>query len=153
MLQVVNIKQSPMGINQAIKYIQSVWNNQIQPSQMHDTLSNLSLSGDLLNDFYLLVNEEKIIGCCGLVRNDVLTNVNRYPWLTSLYIDENYRGRNYGQLLMNHVTHRAKLLGYPNIYLTAEKTDYYRRQGWYELEQYLHQKANRIYCKSLMEQY
>ena len=66
-------------------------------------------------------------------------------------IDENYRGRNYGQLLMNHVIHRAQLLGYQTIYLAAGKTDYYRRQGWYELEQYLHQKANKVYYKKYGE--
>ena len=148
MLQVVNIKQSPIGIHQAIKYIQKVIDNQTQMSQFSD----LSLAGDSLNDFYLLVNDENIIGCCGLVKNDVLTQANRYPWITSLYIDENYRGRNYGQLLMNHVIHRAQLLGYQTIYLAAGKADYYRRQGWYELEQYLHQKANKVYYKNLIEQ-
>ena len=40
---------------------------------------------------------------------------------------------------MNHIIHRAQLLGYPTIYLEAKKTDYYRRQGWCELNQYLHQ--------------
>ena len=148
MLQVVNIKQSPIGTHEAIKYIQKVRDNQTQMSPFSD----LSLVNDSLNDFYLLVNDEKIIGCCGLVKNDVLTQENRYPWVTSLYIDKNYRGRNYGQLLMNHIIHRAQLLGYPTIYLEAEKTDYYRRQGWFELDQYLHQKSNKVYYKNLLEQ-
>ena len=149
MLQVVNIKQSPMGTDQAIKYIQKVRNNQTKISSFYDEFSDLSLVDDSLNDFYLLVNDEKIIGAMPVY---VLTQANRYPWITSLYIDENYRGRNYGQLLMNHVIHRAQLLGYQTIYLTARKTDYYRRQGWCELEQYLHQKANKVYYKNLIEQ-
>jgi len=148
MLQVVNIKQSPMGTHQAIKYIEKITDNQTQMSQFSD----LSLVGDSLTDFYLLVNDEKIIGCCGLVKNDLLAQENRYPWITSLYIDKNYRGRNYGQLLMNHIIHRAQLLGYPTIYLEAKKTDYYRRQGWCELDQYLHQKSNKVYYKNLLEQ-
>jgi len=148
MLQVVNIKQSPIGTDQAIKYIEKITDNQTQMSQFSD----LSLVGDSLTDFYLLVNDEKIIGCCGLVKNDLLAQENRYPWITSLYIDKNYRGRNYGQLLMNHIIHRAQLLGYPTIYLEAKKTDYYRRQGWFELDQYLHQKSNKVYYKNLLEQ-
>ena len=73
MLQVVNIKQSPIGTDQAIKYIQKVRNNQTKISSFYDEFSDLSLVDDSLNDFYLLVNDEKIIGCCGLVQNDVLT--------------------------------------------------------------------------------
>lgn len=152
MLQVVNIKQSPVGTDQAIRYIQTVWKNQKQQSQFYDEICDLSLAGESLNDFYVLLNEEDIIGCCGLIKNDVLTQSNRYPWITSLYIDENYRGRNYGQLLINHVIHRAQLLGYPEVYLTTGKTDYYRRHGWRELEQYLNQKANKIYYKTLTDQ-
>ena len=48
--------------------------------------------------------------------------------------------------------HRAQLLGYSTIYLEAKKTDYYRRQGWCELDQYLHQKSNKVYYKNLLEQ-
>ena len=95
---------------------------------------------------------KKIIGCCGLIKNDVLKKADRYPWITSLYIDEVYRGRNYGQLLMNHVIHRAQLLGYPKVYLTTGKTDYYRRHGWRELESDLNEKTNKIYYKKLTEQ-
>lgn len=152
MLQVVNIKQSPIGTEKAIQYIQKVWNHQNQVSQFYDEICHLSLAGDSLNDFYVLVNDEKIIGCCGLIKNDVLKKADRYPWITSLYIDEVYRGRNYGQLLMNHVIHRAQLLGYPKVYLTTGKTDYYRRHGWRELESDLNEKTNKIYYKKLTEQ-
>ena len=144
MLQVVNIKQSPVGTDKAIQYIQKVWDNQNQVSQFYDEICDLSLTADSLNDFYVLVSDEGIIGCCGLIKNDVLTNSNYYPWITSLYIDENYRGRNYGQLLMNHVIHRAQLLGYSNVYLTTGHNDYYRRHGWFELEHLLNKKMNKI---------
>ena len=59
MLQVVNIKQSPIGTEKAIQYIQNVWNHQNQVSQFYDEICHLSLAGDSLNDFYVLVNDEK----------------------------------------------------------------------------------------------
>lgn len=152
MLQVVNIKQSPVGTEKAIQYIQKVWNDQNQVSQFYDELCHLALTGDSLNDFYILINDEAIMGCCGLIKNDVLTRSNYYPWITSLYIDEKYRGRNYGQLLMNHVIHRAQLLGYSNVYVTTGQNEYYRRQGWLELDHFLNKKTNKVYYKKLTEQ-
>lgn len=152
MLQVVNIKQSPVGTEKAIQYIQKVWNDQNQVSQFYDEPCHLALTGDSLNDFYILINDEAIMGCCGLIKNDVLTRSNYYPWITSLYIDEKYRGRNYGQLLMNHVIHRAQLLGYSNVYVTTGQNEYYRRQGWLELDHFLNKKTNKVYYKKLTEQ-
>ena len=38
MLQVVNIKQSPIGTEKAIQYIQNVWNHQNQVSQFYDEI-------------------------------------------------------------------------------------------------------------------
>ena len=35
---------------------------------------------------------------------------------------------------MNHVEHRAQLMGYQKLHLTTGKTDYYRQFGWKELE-------------------
>lgn len=122
MLQIVNIKQSPIGTE---KPIQSIWNYQSQVSQFYDEICHLSLVGDSLNNFYVIINSEKNIGCCGLIRKDVLTKADRYPWFTSLYIEEGYRGHNYGQLLMNQVIHRTQILGYFKVYLTTGKTDYY----------------------------
>ena len=119
------------------------WHEQVQSSPFHRLTEMYRPANRLMAQTALQY---------GRATDQILLYANRYPWITSLYIDENYRGRNYGQLLMNHVIHRAQLLGYQTIYLAAGKTDYYRRQGWYELEQYLHQKANKVYYKNLIEQ-
>ena len=152
MLQIVSVKQSPVGTQEALDYIHRVWNGNNQASNFFDMITKVSLGDEEMGNFYVLLQDNEVIGCCGLVTHDVVTSRNFYPWVTSLYIDEAYRGRNYGQLLLNHVGHQAQLMGYQKLYLTTGKTDYYRRNGWQELDQYISRKKTLVYDKVLQEQ-
>lgn len=152
MLQIVNVKQCPLGKEKAIEYIHHVWRDNDSASNFYDVITKLSLEEEELVNFYVLLHEQKIIGCCGLVTHDVVTSRNVYPWVTSLYIDEAYRGKNYGQLLMNHVGHIAQLMGYQKLHLTTGKTDYYRQFGWKELENNFSRKKTNVYYKLLQSQ-
>ena len=118
MLQIVSVKQSPVGTQEALDYIHRVWNGNNQASNFFDMITKVSLGDEEMGNFYVLLQDNEVIGCCGLVTHDVVTSRNFYPWVTSLYIDEAYRGRNYGQLLLNHVGHQAQLMGYQKLYLT-----------------------------------
>ena len=152
MLQIVSVKQSPVGTQEALDYIHRVWNGNNQASNFFDMITKVSLGDEEMGNFYVLLQDNEVIGCCGLVTHDVVTSRNFYPWVTSLYIDEAYRGRNYGQLLLNHVGHQAQLMGYQKLYLTTGKTDYYRRNGWQELYQSISRKKTHVYYKVLQEQ-
>ena len=152
MLQIVSVKQSPVGTQEALDYIHRVWNGNNQASNFFDMITKVSLGDEEMGNFYVLLQDNEVIGCCGLVTHDVVTSRNFYPWVTSLYIDEAYRGRNYGQLLLNHVGHQAQLMGYQKLYLTTGKTDYYRRNGWQELDQDISRKKTHVYYKVLQEQ-
>lgn len=148
----MSIKQNSLETQDALDYVHRVWNDNHQDSSFFDMISKASLGDDELGNFYVLLQDDQIIGCCGLVTHDVITGGNLYPWVTSLYIEQTHRGRNYGQLLLNHVGHRAQLMGYEKLYLTTGKTDYYRRNGWKELENYISRKKINVYYKALQDQ-
>ena len=46
----------------------------------------------------------------------------------------------------------SKDILYQKLYLTTGKTDYYRRNGWQELDQYISRKKTHVYYKVLQEQ-
>lgn len=152
MLQIMSIKQNALENKDALDYVHRVWNDNHPDSSFFDMITKASLADDELGSFYVLLQDNEIIGCCGLVTHDVVTNRNLYPWVTSLYIEEAHRGRNYGQLLLNHVGHRAQLMGYKQLYLTTGKTDYYRRNGWNELENNIGRNKINVYYKFLQDQ-
>jgi N-acetylglutamate synthase-like GNAT family acetyltransferase len=88
--------------------------------------------------FFLLLedhrNEEKIIGCYGLIMNDFISRQDLYPWVCSLYVEESERKKGYGGVLIEHASKEVFKSGYQNVYLTTEHHGYYEKFGWEQIE-------------------
>jgi len=53
------------------------------------------------------------------------------PWNTLLWVEPNYRGKGYGEMLTKKRFEYAKKLGYKTIYLdTTDAIEYHKRRGW-----------------------
>jgi len=152
MMQIVNVKDYSRGLDKATEYIHGVWGNENNYSFYYDAIKNSSLPGKPLPQFYLLIKNDEIIGCVALITNDFISRHDLYPWLASLFIDPEHRGRGYANLLMEHVEQEAKEAGFENIYLTTDHDGYYERYGWKRMEDGIDlftSKPTRIYTKKL----
>ena len=123
MLQIVSTKQNTVIKEIAKEYLKFAF--------MKDGVEQ---TGETLDEFYFLVNENKIIGCCKINFNEEITGDNIYPLITSLHIKEDYRKRNYAQLLINHVIQKAELLGHTTAYLKINNLETYEIKNWTQLD-------------------
>lgn len=151
MLKIVNIKDYEGGLEEAISYYHSKWGTQNNFSFFKDAMINSSKRTDGLPRFYLLLKNEKIIGCCCLVTNDFISRHDLIPWLAGIYIEKNERGKQLGNLLMKHAEGDAKKIGYSQIFLTTDHDGYYEKYGWHRIEDgyELDGESTRIYKKDL----
>ena len=53
-----------------------------------------------------------------------------YPWLASLYITPEHRGKGIGTELQKFLVQYSKGLGYNEIFLYTDLEGYYERTGW-----------------------
>ena len=75
------------------------------------------------------------VGTVSLVANDLACR-EYTPWLSSLYVAPEFRGRGVGRALISEVKTAARELGHGRLYLRTEFAGgYYRKLGWSYIEQ------------------
>lgn len=129
MITIISVRQQPEYIDKAIAYFQEAW-PETAPIIYQDCISNAINAKHDLPQWYLLVNENDIIGCVGLITNDFISRMDLYPWLCALYIDEKFRNKGYGKYLINHVMAETKAFGYSDLYLSTGISGYYEKLGF-----------------------
>jgi GNAT superfamily N-acetyltransferase len=83
------------------------------------------------------------VGIASLVANDLEELSEWIPWLASVFVLPERRGRGIGSLLVERVAAEATSLGYPRLYLfTPDKMSFYQRLGWHTSHQRAHRESN-----------
>ncbi|WP_425449081.1 GNAT family N-acetyltransferase [Dethiothermospora halolimnae] len=151
MLEIKSVKDNGVNIKGAINYIHGAWGSEDSYKFYSDAIKHSSKDGKSLPQFYVMLKDNKIIGCAGLIVNDFISRHDLYPWLACLFVEEEERGKNYGKLLLEYGEKQAKKAGFENVYLTTTHDGYYEKYGWERIEDGYDPggEASRIYKKGL----
>jgi GNAT superfamily N-acetyltransferase len=145
-MKIISIRENPDYKNKAIAYFQKCWPS-VMPEIYEDCINHSINARDSLPQWYLLKNEDEIIGCAGLITNDFISRGDLYPWINALFIDPKHRGNAYGTILMEKAKTDAKEAGFEYVYLCTEHIGYYEKYGFIYIGQGYHPwgEASRIY--------
>jgi GNAT superfamily N-acetyltransferase len=129
-MNLVSVRENPEYKDLAIQYFQSKWGNESSNKVYEDCISHCVDAEAPLPQWYLLMADDKIIGCAGLITNDFISRMDLYPWFCALYIEKEYRGNGYGSLLLEKAKEDAKQGGFSNLYLCSDHVGYYEKYGF-----------------------
>lgn len=84
---------------------------------------------------FVAILDANVVGLACLVENDVQSHQHLTPWLASVLVAPQHRGRGIGSSLSERTTEEARVLGFPKVYLfTFDRQSFYARLGWSALE-------------------
>jgi predicted N-acetyltransferase YhbS len=94
------------------------------------------LSDDVMPRMFVWVDNGQPLGTAAFVHSDMDTRPELSPWLASVYVTGECRGKGVGAALVQHVVSHAAAAGFPELFLfTPSKALYYAKRGWQTLSQ------------------
>ena len=152
-MHVISVSSNPEFVTQAISYFQGKWASPESLKVYEDCILHSLNTKNPLPQWYLLLKEDKIIGCAGLITNDFISRMDLYPWLCALYIEEHERHHAYGSILIEHIKQEAKKLGFDSLYLCTDHIGYYEKYDFHYVGLGYHPwgETSRIYEAQLEE--
>ncbi len=129
-MKLISIRKNPEYKEEAIKYFQSKWANENSKMVYEDCIKNCITAKNPLPQWYLLLEENKIIGGAGLITNDFISRMDLYPWFCAVYIEKDFRGHSYGSILLERAKEDAKGNGFTSLYLCTDHVGYYEKYGF-----------------------
>ena len=145
-MKIISVRENPEYKSKAISYFQNSWKS-VLPIIYEDCITHCINARNPLPQWYLLENDGQIMGCAGLITNDLISRGDLYPWICALFIEEQYRGNAYATLLMDRAKSDAKKAGFEYIYLSTSHIGYYEKYGFTFIGQGYHPwgEESRIY--------
>src|SRR5262249_7586047 len=84
---------------------------------------------------FVVIEQGRLIGSTSLLVADLVGWEHLTPWVASVFVAPDCRGRGVGQALIERAVCEARLIGIPAVYLfTTTKEPYYARLGWRPVE-------------------
>jgi GNAT superfamily N-acetyltransferase len=94
-----------------------------------------ALRGSVPTGFVALINES-VVGSACLIACDLDSHAHLSPWLASVLVAPQYRGRGIGSALSERAITEALGLGFAQTFLfTFDQQRFYQRMGWSTLEE------------------
>lgn len=150
-MQVISVREHPDRVGEFIKYFQEHWASENSMKVYDDCIRSCITTDRPLPQWYLLKDQEKTIGCAGLITNDFISRMDLYPWLCALYVEKEYRGNAYGKLLIEKCREDARKAGFDHLYLCTDHVGYYEHYGFSYIGTGYHPwgESSRIYAADL----
>jgi len=128
-MRIISVRESEEYKKIATQYIHSKWGNKNNYQLYEDSIYGCVNTKESTPNWYLLEVDNKIVGCAGLIDHDFISRTDLSPWLCSLYIENDYRGKALGSILIAKVKKDAKKY-FKTVYLCTELDGYYEKYGF-----------------------
>ena len=72
----------------------------------------------------------KICGFCTVVKKDCIPDLEYFPNIGYVFIDETYRGNRLSQKMLDYAMRYLKNIGFESVYLVSDHENFYEKYGF-----------------------
>ncbi len=127
-IQLIN-KESTY-LSSAIDYFWEKWGSDSNYNFYKDCIENSVNNHESLPKFYIILDNERIIGSYALLTNDIISRQDLLPWFACLFVEEEYRNKGIANQLLSHSLIESHKRGFQTVYLSTELSSFYEKKGW-----------------------
>lgn len=84
---------------------------------------------------FVALEGDCILGYCTLSENDCIPDVPYTPYISYLFVGEQFRGNRLSQKLIDFVMEYTKKLGFSKLYLVSDHVNLYEKYGFIKIDQ------------------
>lgn len=131
-MKIENLKNYPQFVEEISKWIYDEFADKKSSLKIEDISRFFrNENNDKFPITFVAIENNICLGTVSVFENDLKNQNILKPWLASLYVYPNYRGRGIAEKLISHLLHEIKKVGYETIYLRTEHTaKYYLKRNW-----------------------
>lgn len=100
---------------------------------------------------FVAVADGQIVGMASIMKTDYYPLPEIYPWISSVFVTESYRGHRISEKLINFANDYAKENGFKRTYIPTEHIGLYEKYGYRYLKDIVDygKETVRLYVKDL----
>jgi hypothetical protein len=129
-MKIIELSERPVLLKEAVQNFWTCWGNETNFIFYEDCIIHALKPENSLPKFYVLLEENKIIGSYALLTNDIISRQDLMPWFACLFVNEDKRNIGLGELLLTHGPKEANLKGFSMLYLSTDLEGFYEKKGW-----------------------
>jgi len=115
----------------------ALWNRLAGYAQSCSWIAGSHLAGMLRENrfsdweaVFAAMDGERIVGFCTFLKTDYYPENRYWPWISSIFVDEQYRGRRISGLMIEKAMEYAKEQGFDKVYIPSDMTGFYEKYGF-----------------------
>ena len=100
---------------------------------------------------FVAMADEHIIGIVTIMKSDYYPLPEIYPWISTLFVSEEYRGKRISEKLIDFANLYAKDLGFDKTYIPSEHIGLYEKYGYRYIKDIVNYggDTDRLYTKEI----
>ncbi|MDD3000595.1 MAG: GNAT family N-acetyltransferase [Candidatus Riflebacteria bacterium] len=128
MQEIFKISENAELADKAALWFHEKWKIPLEKYQ--ESMAESSKPGNIVPEWYIMIQDNKIIGGMGVIENDFHNRKDLTPNVCAVYVEKDFRNKGIAGKLLSYVCNDMKSQGIDTLYLLTDHDSFYERYDW-----------------------